>query len=125
MKKVFVCLLLLSALVLSAADVNVTGKWTGTFDMTRPGGESRSSAALLVLKQTGTEITGTLGPNDDDQKTIQKGKIEGGKIALEVTDGDRTIQFRLVVDGDRMTGDAKATRDGETQTAKLDVTRAK
>lgn len=126
MKKLFVCLFLASALVLSAAEANVTGKWTGTFDIAGPGGQSKSSTALLNLKQTGTEITGTVGPNEDEQMAIQKGKIEGDKIALEVTEGSgHTVQFKLVVAGDRITGDASMTAEGETRTAKLDVTRAK
>jgi hypothetical protein len=45
----------------------VTGKWSGSFNATNPNGETKESTAVLVLKQTGTDITGTVGPNEDEQ----------------------------------------------------------
>jgi hypothetical protein len=124
MKKISVCLLLLTALTLSAADV--TGKWTGSFDSVEPDGQTKSSTALLNLKQTGTEITGTLGPGEDHQMPIQNGKIEGDKIVLDVAPEEGLkMQFKLVVAGDRITGDASMSRDGQTRTAKLDLKRSK
>src|SRR5262245_58832581 len=76
------CVLIACALALAAApESNVTGKWTGSFKIVE--GQSKDSPALLVLKQTGAEITGTVGPNDEEQHTITKGKIEDDKITLE------------------------------------------
>jgi hypothetical protein len=107
------------------ADANVTGKWSGSFNASDPNGDSKESTAIMVLKQNGSDITGTVGPNDDEQFTIRKGKIEGDKITLEVEQEGHTLTFNLVLAADRITGEARLSRDGETRTAKIDVTRAK
>jgi hypothetical protein len=110
---------------IAVADVNVTGKWTGSFNMTGPDGQTKDGTAVLVLKQTGTEITGTVGPDDGEQHQITKGKIEGEKMTLESADGGITIKFDLAVAGDRITGDVNAAGEGRTMKANIEVTRAK
>jgi len=80
---------------------------------------------VLVLKQSGSDITGTVGPNEDEQFPIQKGKIDGDKITLEADDKGRTMTFNLVLAADRITGEAQMSRDGQTMKAKIDVARAK
>ena len=123
MRTIF-CVLLLGALALVAvADTNVTGKWTGSYKVAAPDGDS--GTALLMLKQTGSEISGSVGPGEGEQHTITKGKIEGDKITLLVEDEGMSIKFDLIVAGDRITGDANMSHDGQTRQAKLDVTRAK
>ena len=126
MRTVF-CLLLASALALVAApDTNISGKWSGSFNVTRPDGETKDSTAVLLLKQSGVEITGSAGPNDDEQHPIKNGKIEGNKITLLVEDEGRSIKFDLVLAADRITGDANMTgQGGESAKAKVDVTRTK
>jgi hypothetical protein len=119
----FVCLAIFAGI--AVADVNVTGKWTGSFNVTGPDGQTKDGTAVLVLKQTGTEITGTVGPDEGEQHQITKGKIEGEKITLEAADGGLTIRFDLAVAGDRITGDANAAGEGRTMKAKIEVTRAK
>ena len=120
------CILVLGVLALVAApDTNITGKWTGSFNLISEDGQTKDSTALLVLKQTGNEITGTVGPNDDEQHAITKGMIDGDKITLESADGALTIKFDLKLTGDRISGDVNAAGDGRTLKAKLDVTRAK
>jgi len=117
--------LLLAATFAVAADVDVTGKWAGTFKMTIPNGETHDSTAVLVLKQTGMEITGTVGPSADEQHTIQKGKIEGNKITMEAERHGNLIKFDLVIAADRIAGDASLSVDGQAGKAKLEVTRTK
>jgi hypothetical protein len=108
--------LLLGALALVAApDVNVTGKWSGSFKLTRSDGEASDGPALLLLKQTGSDITGSVGPTEDEQHAITKGKIEGEKITLLIEYEGRTIKFALVLAGDRVTGDADISYDGQRQ----------
>jgi hypothetical protein len=123
--KVLLSFLMLSALVLTAADTDISGKWSGSFKMNGPDGQTKDGTALLVLKQKGTEISGTVGPSEEEQMAIQKGSIEGGKINLEVTADSGTIKFALVVAGDHITGDASMQNGDQKMTAKLDVTRAK
>ena len=54
----------------AAIEPNVTGKWTGSLTVNGPDGQTKDSTALLVLKQAGTEITGTVGPNEDERHAI-------------------------------------------------------
>ena len=123
MRTVF-CILLLGALALVAvADTNVTGKWTGSYKIGGP--ESETGTAVLVLKQTGSDITGSVGPGEGEQHPITKGKIEGDKVTLLVEDDGHTIKLDLVVAGDRITGDVNISHDGETRKGNVDVTRAK
>ena len=124
--RAFMCFLLLVAFAgLAVADVNVTGKWSGSFNVTGPDGQTKESTAVLLLKQNGSEITGTVGPHGGEQHEITKGKIEGDKITLEAVDGAHAIKFDLVLDGDRITGEANAAGEGRTMKAKLDVKREK
>jgi hypothetical protein len=120
--RTLLCLLLVATLAgMALADVDVTGKWEGTFKVTDPSGETKESTALLVLKQKGTDITGMVGPNEDEQFPIQK----GNKIVLEADHDGSPIKFDLVLTGDRITGEANGSHDGQTMKAHLDVTRAK
>jgi hypothetical protein len=122
--RTLLCFLVAAALA-AAADVDVTGKWVGSFNITNPDGETNESTAVLNLKQSGTEITGTVGPNEDEQAAIQKGKIEGNKITMEAEHHGHTIKFDLMLAADRITGDANMSRDGQTAQAKVELTRAK
>jgi hypothetical protein len=124
--KAFAGVLLLLGLALSAAAADITGKWSGSFNITGPGGESKESDALLELKQNGSEITGTVGPNENERHTIAKGTIVGEKITLE-TAGETgpVIKFELVLEGEHIKGSASGEHDGQKLTAKLDVTRLK
>jgi len=124
--KVFACCLLMLGLALAAAAADVTGKWTGSFNITHPDGETKEAEAVLVLVQNGSEITGSVGPNESERYPIAKGKIEGDKITLESAEGEGpAIKFDLVLDGEHIKGNASASHDGQTMTAKLDLTRVK
>ena len=127
--KTLLCLLLLAAFsgvaIVAMTTGDVTGNWAGSFNMTGPNGETKETTALLMLKQDGTAITGSVGPNQDEQFAIQKGKIEGDKITLEADHDGHTIKFELVLAADRITGDAAMSGDGPAVKGKLDVKRAK
>jgi hypothetical protein len=125
--RTLLCILVLAfSGIATADDVSATGKWSGSFKISHANGETEDSTAILVLKQTGTEITGTVGPDEDKQLPIQKGKIEGTKITLEADNQGRTIKFALVLSGDHITGEASMSEDdGGIGKAKLDVTRTK
>lgn len=125
--KRFLCFLMLAALLAGAAfaDVDVSGRWSGSFVMTGPNGETNDGTALLILKQSGTEISGSVGPSEDQQFTIQKGKIDGDKITLEADHDGHTMKIDLVLAADRITGEANLDADGHVLKAKIDVSRAK
>ena len=121
--KLLGCSLLMAALALAAGAADVTGTWSGSLKGTGP--EGQDGGITLVLKQAGTEITGTAGPSADHQMPIQKGKIEGDKIALEVAVGEGTFKFDLVLEGEHLKGDVNGSMGDHNITAKVDLTRAK
>ena len=125
--KILRCFLVLAALIsfAVAADIDVSGKWSGSFNATGQNGEIKETTAVMLLKQSGTDISGTVGPSDDAQFAIQKGKIEGDKITLEADHDGHTIRFDLVLADNRISGDVSMSVEGQTAKAKIDVTRAK
>ena len=125
LKKLLSTLAMFAALAVGA---DLTGSWSGTMQMTRDG-ETRDDSAHLVLKQNGTEVTGSVGPNADKQLPITKGTIEGSNVVLEATtpDGEGKFVLKLKVDGDKLTGELAANRaNGEdTFTGKMTLSRVK
>src|SRR5688572_9237792 len=91
-------LLMITAAGLLAADA--TGSWTGT--LTPEGKES--GPALLVLKQEGSTLTGTAGPDAGERHPIEKGKVENGNLTFEVPSGEVIMKFALKQEGDEITG---------------------
>ena len=122
--KTLLLLALSSALSLSAWAAELTGTWTGDLVAQRDG-EERKSTAHLVLKQEGSKITGTAGPNADEQHPILKGRIEEGKLLFEVEREGGVISFVLTQENDEIKGDITMQREGGTRTAKLSVKRQK
>lgn len=49
--------------------------------------------------------------------------MEGSKLTCEVNDGDTLIKIALEAEGDVMTGEAKAEKDGESMTVKFNLKR--
>ncbi|MGA8580675.1 MAG: hypothetical protein WB579_18465 [Bryobacteraceae bacterium] len=126
--KVFLFLLLAMALVLSAADVNVSGKWSGSFNVTRPDGTNDGGTAYAVLKQDGAHLTGTAGPDEDNQWTLENGTVSGNKVTFQVKKADEGTVFKcdLTLEGEHLKGPITAfVPDGETLAGTLDLTRAK
>ncbi|HTQ54750.1 MAG TPA: hypothetical protein VMI94_09840 [Bryobacteraceae bacterium] len=121
-------LVLLTGLTLTAGEL--TGKWSGKFDITNSQGETKPDEAVMTLKLDGTTVTGTAGPNEDQQWTIRNGKLENGKLTFEVQmdnngEDNGKISFDLVFDGETIRGTAQGVgRDGEKMSAKLDLKRA-
>jgi hypothetical protein len=117
--------LLLSSTLIRAADV--TGSWSGPIETTRDG-ETRSSTALLILKQEGTKVTGTIGPNEDNRTDISMGSIEGSDVKLEavVAGPELRVTLNLKLEGDKLAGELKVVGpDGQQMTGKMDLDRAK
>jgi hypothetical protein len=125
--KTVLCFVVLAALAFAAAaDVNVSGKWTGSFNINGPDGSSNPGQAVVNLKQTGTELSGTAGPSDGEQFPITKGEVSGEKVTFQVQRGEnQIIRFALVLEGDRMKGEANLSNNGETGSAKVDISRVK
>jgi len=112
--------LLLATGLLAAEDL--TGKWSGSFTMTRDG-QTKDDTVYMVLKQSGAELTGTAGPNVNQQWPILKGKIEGAKVTFEVQTDEPLIQFELTLADGHLKGDARAEHQGRSMKAVVDAQR--
>lgn len=120
--KTILCFLLLSMLPSIAAEL--TGKWAGSFDVTNSGGE-KAETAFMNLTLSGNLVTGTAGPNAEEQMVIRNGKLEGSKLTFDIENGDESISFDLLFDGDTIRGIAKGKGPGAQQwSAKLNLKRA-
>jgi hypothetical protein len=109
----------LAATTLAAADV--TGNWKGTFT---PDGRD-PGPALLILKQEGNAVTGTAGPDENERHPIRSGTVKDDAVTFEVETPGGVMKFTLKQTGDDLTGDVTRERDGQQQTAKIAVKRAK
>lgn len=117
--------LLAVALVLSASAADITGAWSGTFTITTPDGKTSDDTVHLVLKQDGSAVTGTAGPNAEQQVPITKGTITGNKVMLEVPVPDGMFKFDVALEGEHLKGEVTRTAGGESMKAKMDATRVK
>ena len=113
--------LLLALATGTAADVK--GKWDGTVTAQRPDGTLNSDAALLILDQKDTAITGSIGGNESDQHPITSGTIEGNKVVIVAkhSENGREYKLELSLEGEEMKGTVLA---GD-RTAQLTVKRRK
>ena len=116
----YILLLTLAAGCLFASDA--TGKWTGSFTASD---SSEDHPALLVIKQEGAKLTGTAGPDANEQHEITNGKIENGNITFDLATENSVMRFALKLEGDEIKGDISREREGQKQTAKLSVKRDK
>jgi hypothetical protein len=124
MTKLFLALLL-SALVCGAAEL--TGKWSGSFDITdSSGGETKADSAFMDLKAQDGVVTGTAGPNADKQWSLRNGKLDGQKLTFEVVSEDGgVLNFHLTFDGETIEGTCEGTGNGgEKLSAKLRLKRS-
>ena len=117
------CCLLFSALVMGAADL--TGKWSGSFDITTSNGETKADTAYMDLKEKGGEVTGTAGPAAEKQWSLRKGKLDGQKLTFEVPmDDGGLLMFGLTFDGTAIQGTCAGTGSGgEKMSAKVNLKR--
>ena len=122
MKKL-ICSLLLSALVLGAAEL--TGKWSGSFDITNSSGDTKADTAYMDFKEHNGLVTGTAGPDVDRQWPLQKGKLAGQALTFEVTTDDGGLLVcDLVFDGESIKGKCSGTgSNGEKMSAQLNLKR--
>jgi hypothetical protein len=117
---VFTILFALCAMTALAADVS--GKWSGTFT---PEGQEASNA-YVVLKQAGTSVTGTGGPNAEEQWPLTNGKIEGNHLTAQCTSPDGVVyKIDVTVDGDKARGEVTATQEGQAMKGKIELSRVK
>jgi hypothetical protein len=76
---------------MSAAAGDLSGKWSGVFKVD---GGDHDIPQLFILKQSGNVLTGSGGPDAQEQYPIENGRVDGGSVKFEVTTGE----WRLVYD---------------------------
>ena len=90
-----VLILVVATLAFSTAQApqekSVTGAWAGLL-VIKHDGKTEEHYVHVVLKQSGGAVTGTAGPDADNQYPIVKGKVTAAK---DVT----TITFEFIANG--------------------------
>ena len=103
-----------------------TGKWEGTFILTRQDGtEAPPRPVVFELTQKGKALSGTAGPPDSQTK-IDNGAVTAGKATFDVPRSDgQVFKFALTIVKGRLQGDMVGERDGAvTGKAKVDAAKA-
>lgn len=121
MRKYFLPALVLLASTFIVVAADFTGTWRGTLTPENRG----PGSALVILKQTGDMVTGTGGENENDRHEITNGKVTGDTVTFEIQQEEWTMRFVLTLDGDALTGRVTRERNGQQQTAKLNLKREK
>lgn len=98
-------LLGLFALAASAADV--TGKWVAQI----PGRGGQTAETTFNLKQSGSDLTGTVNGGRGDQN-ISEGKVDGDNISFVVVLEFQGNQVKQNYKGTVMGSEIKFTREG-------------
>jgi hypothetical protein len=96
---IWIVMLILMATSAWAADV--TGKWTGSMSLN----DSNPDTACANLKQDGAVVTGTMGPSDDKQFPITRGRIEGEQVTIEARPGPSVFRLTLKLEATKLTGE--------------------
>jgi hypothetical protein len=116
------CAILIFALPLRAAEL--TGTWEGSLEIVGPNGQTQANRCYMKVKQSGTRITGAIGPDKTVQWSIQNGKAEGTRITFDVSppEGGR-LTFDLRLAGVHLRGQVRGENRGLTMEAKVHMTR--
>ncbi len=117
MKRCFALILLLAVHMMAA---NLSGKWSGSF---KAEGADQSIPQLIILKQQGTSLSGSAGPNAGEQYPLENGRVEGNKASFQVTTGEWKFTYNLTLGNDSLSGDLKLQSTSESRTARVTLTR--
>lgn len=111
-------LIVFGAVAAFAADV--TGAWSG--ETKGPNGES--FPLTFNFKQDGAKLTGTVTGPQGDPLAISDGKVDGDKIAFNVSFNGMTISHDGVVKGDEIALKTKSDQ-GDFPAGELTLKRSK
>jgi hypothetical protein len=109
-------------LTLSISAANLTGKWSGTFIDSAE--TSKNEGMLLILTQDGSTLTGTAGPNAQEQLPISNGKIDGNSVTFDIKAEEVLIHFALQLVDNHLKGQGTAEVAGEKHSGTIDLTRS-
>lgn len=111
------------ACVLSLTAADVSGKWSGSYDVLMSDGQIMKGKVLMFLTQSGSDLTGTVGSDESEQTKIDKGHVEGDAITFETQTEGPLMKFTLHIEDEHIRGEAKGDMEGNSITAKVDLTR--
>lgn len=108
----------------AAADGDFSGTWSGSFDIHFADGRVVRDTAWLVLQQSGSTVSGTVGPKAEQQGPIRDGVASGSNLrfAADSTPG-KLLQFVLTRTGEKLSGEANGDLGNERVRVLLDLTR--
>jgi len=96
-------------LALQEKTPDLTGTWTGKFSVTSQ--DEKVEAAYVILKQTGTELSGSVGPSAERQQAINKGTVvtnkDGTAVTFDTGRPGHVIAFELKLADGKLKGTAK------------------
>ena len=102
-KVIVSCLgMLLSVHFAFAAEV--TGAWRGSLTVRNPDGTVRDFAAMMVLNQSGSSVTGWAGESEDDQNPVVKGAQVDDKLTLVFVRSGLTLNVDVTINNNKMVG---------------------
>ena len=123
MKKLW--LLPFFTLLLSAGDVS--GKWIGTIEVADDSsGTTINTPVRAEFEQKSNLLSGKIGRREEDQsEAIRNGKIDGKKIAFEVTSTETMglMKFDLTLEGNHLEGQMRGSLDSGPITGKVHLER--
>jgi hypothetical protein len=104
------------------AGPDVSGSWAGTIAIPEKGRRVKNPLHA-AFKQTGDQLTGTIGPEANAQLGISKGRVEttkfGTVVTFDMAGAGFVMHFELVPDGAALRGVARL--DGEKATAPVEL----
>jgi len=112
-------LFLLCALALAA---DLTGSWSGSF---KAEGADHSVSQVIILKQQGSMLSGSAGPDASEQYPVENGRVDGNKVRFQVTTGEWKFTYNLTAEKDSLSGELKLESTTQSRNAKVTLTRAR
>ena len=110
-------------LTVSAAAGDLTGKWSGTFKVE---GGDHPIPQLFILKQNGNSLTGSGGPDAQEQYPIENGRIDGDHVKFEVTTGEWKFAYDLKQhEQDGLEGNLELKSINNSRTANVSLRKTK
>lgn len=110
-------------LAVSAMASELTGTWSGTFKVS---GGDHSTPQIIRLKQDGKTLTGSAGPELEEQYPIENRKVDGDRVTFEVTSGEWRFSYDLKRSGpDEMKGDLDLKSVNSERKAVVSLSRTK
>jgi hypothetical protein len=123
MTRVAIIVLLLAGSLVSALTGDLSGTWSGTF---KANGSDHSTPQVVILRQEGDKLTGSAGPDAEEQYPIENGKIAGDRVTFELTTGEWRFSYDLKRTGaDEMKGNLELTSVNNRRTAVVSLSRTK